>query len=70
MTKENYRPQNKTILKVIEYLEQELGLCVYGQNTNLETGQEFPSHRDFDPEDIIKYRNLIESDGLWRDEDE
>lgn len=61
------RPQKRTIKKVIDFLD-ELGLSVYGQNMDVDSGQEFPSLRYYDLEDIIKRYNHIKNDTLWRDE--
>lgn len=58
------RPQDRTLKNVINYLN-EIGLSVYGQNTNLETGQQFPALRDYDAEQVIKFRKLKESKKLW-----
>jgi hypothetical protein len=58
------RPQAKTIRNVVAHLN-EMGLFVYGQCTNLETGQAFPSNMDFDADDIIKYRRMLEKDEIW-----
>ena len=58
------RPRDKTILNLVKYLNS-IGLNVYGQTTNLETGEEYCSNSDFAPEDIVKYRKLVEEDKLW-----
>ncbi len=65
MSNKPYRPQAKTIKAVVEYLKAELGLSVYGQNVNLNSGEEYPSLMDYDADDIIKYRKLVENDELW-----
>lgn len=69
MSEQDYRPQPKTLQKVVNYLES-IGLNVYGQSCNLDTGQEFNSLSDFDADDVVKYRKLYEQDAFWRiDED-
>lgn len=69
MSVKEYRPNDQTLLKVIKYIES-LDLCVYGPMTDLETGEEMPSNRDFDAEDVIKYRKLVENNELWYEGDE
>lgn len=61
------RLQNKTLKHAVEYLES-IGLSVYGQNCDVETGEQFPSLRVFGPEDVVKYRKLYEKYELWMDE--
>lgn len=58
-------PANKTIIAVIEYLDNHLGLSLYGQCRNLETGEELQSLMDYSAEDAIKLRKLIRYDQLW-----
>lgn len=63
-----YRPHADTIRKVVEHLES-IGLEVAGPNVNLETGQRFPAMRNYDGDEVVKYRQLVEKDALWYDEE-
>ena len=47
-----------TIRKVINYIESELGLSIYGSNMNLDTAQGDWGCRDFNADDVIKLRAL------------
>lgn len=68
MSKKSYRPQNKTIVQVITYLEEELGLSVYGTSCDLNSGQFFEGLRDFTADEVVQFRKLLEADELWTDE--
>jgi hypothetical protein len=57
------RPQDKTLKNVVQYLE-DIGLSVYGPNVDLESGIRFHALRDFNPEEVIKYRKLYEYDNI------
>jgi hypothetical protein len=49
------KPQARTIKQVVEYLNQ-IGLFVYGQAHDLETGDMFLGQRDYNAQSIITYR--------------
>lgn len=49
----------KTLLKVIKYLEDELGLSVYGPCRDLESGEEKDALMDYTPEDCVRLRELV-----------
>lgn len=55
------RPTNKTILNIIKYLN-DIGLSIYGPNIDVDTGELFDSLRDYDPESVVKFRELYEKD--------
>lgn len=57
--KKEYRPQNRTIRLVVAYLAS-IGLDVYGNNVDLETGEVHPCCRDFDADEVVLYRYLHE----------
>lgn len=65
MSNKSYRPQDKTLRKVIPYLES-IGLYLYGDNVDLEKGEIHYAQRDYDTEDALKYRQLKEK-GLLQD---
>ncbi len=54
MTDTKRRPNNKTIRKVIEYLES-VGLSVYGQCADLDAGVLYQSNMDYGADDVLKY---------------
>jgi hypothetical protein len=49
-------PTPATIRKVVEYLENELDLSVYGPYRDLDNGKEGPGCMDYDIERILKLR--------------
>ena len=54
----SYRPQNKTILDVLTYLES-IGLQTMGDFVDLETGALIGGcHMTFSPDDVLQYRRL------------
>lgn len=61
------RPRASTIRAVVAHLN-ELGLDVSGQMVDLDTGEERPSQRYYDADEIIKLRRLIETDATWYDD--
>lgn len=63
MPQKEYRPQDRTLRKTVEYLES-IGLQVYGQNCDLTTGQLFPALRDFGAGDVVRFRELFEKGEL------
>ena len=48
-----------TLRKVITYLEEELGLSVYGSFRDLENKTVGPGCMDYDADSVIKYRKLL-----------
>jgi len=63
--------QPKTIIKVVTYLNNELGLQVYGQNANLNTKQGEYGLMDYSPEDCVKLRAIyIRGDKLLPPKDD
>lgn len=64
----DYRPQNRTLLKLVNYLE-DIGLEVVGGNCDVDTGEEYEGMKCFSAEDTVKYRKLLENDDFWREGD-
>ena len=56
----------KTVQNFLDYLE-DLGLSVYGPT--MSEGVEYPSYMDYDANDIVNRRKLIDSDALFYSED-
>lgn len=54
------RPRNKTLIEVITYLES-INLNVYGSAVCLETGAKSFGLMDYTPENVVKYRKLLEA---------
>ncbi len=48
----------KTLIKVIDYLEQELGLEVIGSNIDSETGYYYGGLRSFNADEVIQLRKF------------
>jgi hypothetical protein len=48
-----------TLRKVITYLEEELGLSVYGSYRHLETKTVGAGCMDYDVDSVIEYRKLL-----------
>lgn len=57
------RPQNRTLRRVVEYLDS-IGIGLYG-SVDLDTGEYGPGCRDYGPDDILKYRRMMENDEVW-----
>lgn len=63
---ETTRYSVKTVQKFMDYLS-EIGLSVYGQNMNTETGEELDAFMDYNATEIVARRKHIEQDTLWSD---
>ena len=63
------RPQNKTLLNIVKYLES-IGLEVVGQNCDLTDGELYRSMKTFDPEEVVRWRELYEASAFWVKDDD
>lgn len=63
---ETTRYSVKTVQKFMDYLS-EIGLSVYGQSMNAETGEELGAFMDYNAAEIVARRKHIEQDTLWSD---
>ena len=54
------RPTDTEIRKVVKWLEEELGLSIYGPCIDLKNFVEHPAHMDYTVKDILRY------DKLWQ----
>lgn len=60
------RPQAATIRRVVEHLEKELGLSIYGSAIDIKTGQKRFGCMDYDVTAILLLRKLVRA-GKVRD---
>lgn len=57
-----------TLRKVVNYLQDELGLSVYGPCVNLDSGYQYAAHMDYSADDVVKLRALFLNGGsIWDD---
>lgn len=61
------RPNNKTISRVIAYLNT-LGIDLYGQCIDLDTGETFTGLMDYNEEDVFKLMKLVQKNAFWSKE--
>ncbi len=63
MSRKAIWPHGNLIRRVVNHLEKDLGLSIYGLNADLETGQGQYGQMDYDLKRIMKLRKLLQKGG-------